>query len=118
MVEMKGLCVSRLGAICLFYAAGHYTSGLRRLFGEKERYGESMALHEDLVRILVCPVCRGELIREDRDEGLLCPACAKVYPVREDIPVMLCEEAVPLREWRNGKREVCGTRIPSLEDEG
>lgn len=76
---------------------------------------ENMALENDLLRILACPACRGELDRADGDEGLICPACAKVYPIREDIPVMLGEEAISLLEWRNGKREATGSRLPASD---
>ncbi|MDL2272423.1 Trm112 family protein [Desulfovibrio sp. OttesenSCG-928-I05] len=72
-----------------------------------------MALENDLLRILVCPACRGGLDRAEGGEGLTCPACAKVYPIREGIPVMLGEEAIPLLEWRNGKREATGSRLPA-----
>ena len=72
-----------------------------------------MTLNEDLMKILVCPACRGDLAVEGESEGLLCAACAKVYPIREGIPVMLGEESIALLEWRNGKREATGSRIPS-----
>ena len=58
---------------------------------------------EELLRILACPRCHGELTAEMRGEemrGLICAACEVAYPVREGIPVMLLEEAVPLERWR------------------
>lgn len=58
---------------------------------------------EELLRILACPRCHGELTaegREDEPAGFACSACAAVYPVRDGIPVMLLEEAVPLDRWR------------------
>jgi hypothetical protein len=46
-----------------------------------------------LLDILVCPVCKGQLdYRKDRQE-LVCKACKLAYPIRDDIPVMLEEEA-------------------------
>ncbi len=63
------------------------------------------ALNPALLHILACPVCRGGLEIMDETEGLLCAHCAVVYPVRNEIPVMLAEEAVPRREWIAGKRE-------------
>jgi uncharacterized protein YbaR (Trm112 family) len=47
-----------------------------------------------LLDLLVCPQCHGELRREE--EGLACPACALVYPVEDGIPVMLVDQAKPL----------------------
>ncbi len=49
----------------------------------------------DLLEILVCPVCKKELTlqKEDQAESLKCAACRRVYPVRDDIPIMLVDEA-------------------------
>lgn len=62
-----------------------------------------MSLDAGLVRILVCPACRGGLEDAGEGEGLLCPACSLVYPVTEEIPVLLVAEAVPLAAWRKGE---------------
>lgn len=57
-----------------------------------------MALDEALKQILACPRCKGELeFREEAGE-ILCRACALVYPIEDGIPVMLIEEARPLRD--------------------
>ncbi len=52
-----------------------------------------MAIHPDLLEILACPVCKTpvELVRDGA--GLKCAQCKRVYPVRDDIPIMLPEEA-------------------------
>ncbi|MBO4312579.1 MAG: Trm112 family protein [Desulfovibrionaceae bacterium] len=52
-------------------------------------------MNKSLLELLVCPVCRGPVHPEDEDSRLVCPACRVAYPVREDIPVMLPEEAKP-----------------------
>ena len=65
-----------------------------------------MSLHPDLLSILACPKCKGELGKPAAGEGLACPACGVVYPVRDDIPIMLVEEAVPAADWDAGKRSV------------
>lgn len=62
-----------------------------------------MSLDAGLVRILVCPACRGGLEDAGGGEGLLCPACSLVYPVTEEIPVLLVTEAVSLAAWRKEK---------------
>ena len=64
-----------------------------------------MALNKELLQILACPKCKGGLELLDREEGLKCAACALVYPVREEIPVMLVDEAVPVAKWEQGVRE-------------
>ena len=46
-----------------------------------------------LLEILVCPVCKGSLDFRKTNQELVCKACKLAYPVRDDIPVMLEEEA-------------------------
>ena len=49
---------------------------------------------QDLLDILVCPVCKKAVVLKDNGESLKCPSCRRVYPVRDNIPVMLIDEAV------------------------
>ncbi len=63
-----------------------------------------MALNKELLNILACPKCKGNLELLAREEGLKCAACGVVYPIREEIPVMLIDEAVPLAKWDQGVR--------------
>jgi uncharacterized protein len=48
----------------------------------------------DLLEILVCPVCKKPLALKDEGQSLKCSACHRVYPIRDDIPVLLVDEAV------------------------
>jgi hypothetical protein len=55
-----------------------------------------MSLPPDLLQILVCPRCKGELeYRTDPDEVLVCNTCRLIYAVEDDIPIMLIDEAKP-----------------------
>ena len=63
-------------------------------------------LYRELLHILACPKCKGSLELLGAEEGLKCAACAVVYPIRDEIPVMLIEEAVPAKKWDQGQREV------------
>ncbi len=55
-----------------------------------------MGLSEELLEILACPKCKGEL-KYDRDKNILiCEACRVFYKIEEDIPILLVEEAEPL----------------------
>ena len=58
-----------------------------------------MDMQKELLEILACPRCRGQLELLG-GEALCCRACAVVYPVRDGIPVMLVEEAIPLGAWK------------------
>jgi uncharacterized protein YbaR (Trm112 family) len=57
-----------------------------------------MALSKNLLDILVCPKCKGEIILLEDDSGLVCHACRLKYPIRDDIPVMLIDEAEKMCE--------------------
>ncbi len=52
-----------------------------------------MALSQDLLNILACPKCKGELRLEENPAGLVCEACHLRYPIVDDIPNMLIDEA-------------------------
>ncbi len=52
-----------------------------------------MAISQDLLDILVCPLCKANLILLQDQNGLKCTECRRVYPIRDDIPVMLVDEA-------------------------
>ena len=56
-----------------------------------------MPLSQELLDILACPQCKGSLRLTDNQDGLVCDACRLVYPIRDEIPVMLVEEAQPLK---------------------
>jgi uncharacterized protein YbaR (Trm112 family) len=46
-----------------------------------------------LLEILVCPLCKGPLVYKKAVQELICKPCRLAYPVKDDIPVMLEEEA-------------------------
>jgi uncharacterized protein len=48
---------------------------------------------QDLLDILVCPVCKKPLALKDDGLKLKCAECRRVYPVRDGIPIMLADEA-------------------------
>ncbi len=52
-----------------------------------------MALNPQLLNILACPLCRTEVKPTADGKGLQCVTCHRVYPIRDDIPVMLIDEA-------------------------
>ena len=55
-----------------------------------------MSVSPQLLAILVCPKCKGELQHREAESALDCPACRLRYLIRDDIPIMLIDEATPL----------------------
>jgi uncharacterized protein YbaR (Trm112 family) len=55
-----------------------------------------MAVSKELLEILVCPKCKGEVVLTPKQDGLVCEACSLCYEIRDDIPIMLIEEAKPV----------------------
>jgi uncharacterized protein YbaR (Trm112 family) len=54
-----------------------------------------MALSKDLLDILACPQCKGVVNYDEAAAEIVCGQCRLAYPVRDDIPVMLVDEARP-----------------------
>ncbi|MGH3497113.1 MAG: Trm112 family protein [Nocardioidaceae bacterium] len=52
-----------------------------------------MNLDPTLLEIMVCPACRATLSVDHDAEELVCNGCGLAYPVRDDIPIMLVDEA-------------------------
>lgn len=52
-----------------------------------------MAVSKELLEILVCPVCKTPVRLTPDGKGLKCSSCRRVYPIKDDIPVMLPDEA-------------------------
>lgn len=57
-----------------------------------------MSIRKELLDILACPKCKGELQLGEGGDRLICGACRLAYPIRDDIPIMLIEEALPLED--------------------
>jgi len=55
-------------------------------------------ISQELLDILACPKCKETVSFNDAKDGLVCEKCALVYEIRDDIPVMLVDEAKPLRQ--------------------
>jgi len=67
---------------------------------EEKRREPTMAISKELLDILACPKCKGEVHLTEKGDGLVCSTCKCVYPIRDDIPVMLIDEAVPYQDER------------------
>ena len=52
-----------------------------------------MPLHPELLEILACPACKTPVKLIHEETALKCSTCNRVYPIREDIPIMLVDEA-------------------------
>ena len=52
-----------------------------------------MAVDPELLEILACPACKTPVAPVGDGAGLKCDQCRRVYPIKDDIPVMLIDEA-------------------------
>jgi uncharacterized protein YbaR (Trm112 family) len=57
-----------------------------------------MAISKELLDILACPKCKGDLRLNDAEDGLICESCKLIYEIKDEIPIMLIEEAKPLED--------------------
>lgn len=60
---------------------------------------------QELLQYIVCPVCKGKLtqMKGGARSGFVCPACGVVYPIENEIPMLLPESGEPLRDWQGGE---------------
>ena len=55
-----------------------------------------MAVSQELLDILACPKCKGDINLNDTEDGLICDKCKLLYEIRDDIPIMLIDAAKPI----------------------
>ncbi len=73
------------------------SAGVFRKANLSKRSGEAfMAISQDLLDILACPKCKGDIHMNQSGDGLVCDACRLMYPIKDDIPIMLIDEAIKL----------------------
>lgn len=53
-----------------------------------------MTINKDLLKILACPKCKGDIYLNQDENGLICDKCKLLYPIKDGIPVMLIDEAI------------------------
>jgi hypothetical protein len=53
-----------------------------------------MSIKKDLLDILCCPKCKGDIRLNETEDGLICDSCKLMYPIKDDIPIMLIDEAI------------------------
>jgi hypothetical protein len=52
-----------------------------------------MGVSKELLEILACPKCKGEVRLNPTEDGLICERCRLLYEIRDEIPIMLIDEA-------------------------
>ncbi|MFA6008913.1 MAG: Trm112 family protein [Desulfobacteraceae bacterium] len=57
-----------------------------------------MAIAKELLDILACPKCKQPVELNNEGDGLICKSCKLVYEIKDDIPIMLIDEAKPLKD--------------------
>jgi uncharacterized protein YbaR (Trm112 family) len=66
--------------------------------GSQPLWGGSMPISKELLEILACPKCKGDIRLNEKGDGLICETCRLVYEIKDDIPIMLIDEAKPLKQ--------------------
>lgn len=61
------------------------------------RQGSNMMINKELLEILACPKCKGDIRLNESQDGLICDSCQLLYEIKDDIPIMLIDEAKPIR---------------------
>jgi len=56
-----------------------------------------MSINKELLDILACPKCKGDIYLNETEDGLICDNCKLMYEIRDGIPVMLIDEAKKLK---------------------
>ena len=56
-----------------------------------------MTIRKELLDILVCPKCKGDIYLNEGKDGLICDRCKLLYEIKDDIPIMLIDEAKELK---------------------
>jgi uncharacterized protein len=56
-----------------------------------------MPISKELLEILACPKCKGDIRLNEAGDGLICDKCRLIYEIKDDIPIMLIDEANPLK---------------------
>ena len=59
----------------------------------EQYYNHVSMISQDLLAMLVCPVCKKPVILNATGQSLKCVECRRVYPIQDDIPIMLVDAA-------------------------
>jgi len=57
-----------------------------------------MAIKQELLDILACPKCKGDIRLNKAGDGLICDSCKLLYHIKDDIPIMLIDEAEAIKD--------------------
>ena len=57
-----------------------------------------MVVSNELLEILACPKCKGDVYINKTKNGLICDKCELIYEIKDDIPIMLIEEAKSVKK--------------------
>ena len=77
--------------------------GLYGMLRHKNVHRENIMIKQELLDIIACPKCKGSLQLNEKKDGLICQTCSLIYEIRDDIPIMLIDEARPLKKHPSEK---------------
>jgi uncharacterized protein YbaR (Trm112 family) len=55
-------------------------------------------IKKELLEILACPQCKGPVEFNLEQKGIICRSCRLLFEIRDDIPIMLIDEAIPFND--------------------
>lgn len=56
-----------------------------------------MSISKELFEIIACPKCKGAVKLSEKQDSIICENCKLIYPVKDNIPIMLAEEATTFK---------------------
>jgi hypothetical protein len=62
---------------------------------------EDVMISKEMLEILACPKCKGPVKLNKTNDGLVCESCRLLYEIRDDIPIMLIDEARKIDDTEN-----------------
>ena len=57
-----------------------------------------MTISKELLDILACPKCKGDVYLKEDESGFICKSCGLLYPIKDGIPIMLIDDAISLKK--------------------
>jgi uncharacterized protein len=75
-----------------------FLDGYSQITKDRGAQAPLIMIQKELLEILACPRCKGPVALNEKLHGIVCTSCHLLYEIRDDIPIMLIDEAKPLQD--------------------